>query len=137
MFTFLVSLQFLGERFTWLKLASVSLCMAGTIIVSLGDSWKGESSTTSHPFWGDLICLLSAMFYAGYTALLRVKIPDEDDEKGKVSTALVFGYLGFFNAVLVAPIALLLYFTGLEPFHRLTWTQFGLILAKGTYRLKP
>ncbi|KAL3346452.1 hypothetical protein AABB24_025075, partial [Solanum stoloniferum] len=38
LFTFLVSLVFLGEVFTWVKLFSVLLCMGGTIIVSLGDS---------------------------------------------------------------------------------------------------
>ncbi|CAM6101766.1 unnamed protein product [Calypogeia fissa] len=131
MFTFLVSVQFLGERFTWLKLASVLLCMAGAIIVSLGDSWKRSDGIASSPLFGDVVCLASAIFYAIYTAVIRVKISREDDEKGKVSTALVFGYLGFFNALLLAPVALLLHVTGIESFHRLTLTQVGLILGKG------
>ncbi|CAM6084248.1 unnamed protein product [Calypogeia fissa] len=133
MFTFLVSLQFLGERFTWTKLASVTLCMAGTIIVSLGDSRKGSDEKASRPLIGDIICLLSAMFYATYTALIRVKIPDEDDERGQVSTALVFGYLGFFNALLLEPVGLLLNFTGIVSFPRLTPYQLGLIVGKGLF----
>ncbi|KAM3382182.1 hypothetical protein P3S68_007755 [Capsicum galapagoense] len=38
LFTFMVSLVFLGEVFAWVKFFSVLLCMGGTIIMSLGDS---------------------------------------------------------------------------------------------------
>ncbi|CDY34916.1 BnaA01g32470D [Brassica napus] len=44
LFTFLVSLLFLGERFTWLKLFSVLLCMSGTIILPDDDERSGSFS---------------------------------------------------------------------------------------------
>ncbi|KAG6403151.1 hypothetical protein SASPL_135368 [Salvia splendens] len=43
LFTFLVALVLLGEKFAWLKLISVLLCMGGVIIVSLGDSGAGAN----------------------------------------------------------------------------------------------
>ncbi|KAG6554164.1 hypothetical protein Mapa_004080 [Marchantia paleacea] len=131
LFTLLVSVKFLGEKFTWVKLVSVLLCMSGSIFVAVGDSWNGKAELAPNAVLGDVICLSSAMFYATYTALIRVKIPDEDDGNGKCSTALVLGYIGLFNGLIFGPIALFLHFSGIEPFHRLTLTQFGLIVGKG------
>jgi solute carrier family 35 protein F5 len=129
LFTFLVSMAVLREKFTWLKLCSVLLCMLGTIVVSLADSEQDKGSV-SHAVWGDMLCLLSALFYAIYTTLLRKCLPDEDSTQGKASTALFFGYLGLFNALLLAPVGFL-YFAFVEPFHRPTLTQFGLVMCKG------
>ncbi|KAJ0440268.1 putative EamA domain-containing protein [Helianthus annuus] len=99
LFTFLVSLFFLGEKFTWIKLSSVLLCMGGTVIVSLGDS-KTVTATAPNPALGDILALVSSAFYAIYITLIRKNIPDEDndDEKtGKVSMAQFLGFLGLFN----------------------------------------
>jgi len=131
LFTFLVSMAVLREKFTWLKLCSVLLCMLGTIVVSLADSEQDKGSV-SHAVWGDMLCLLSALFYAIYTTLLRKCLPDEDSTQGKASTALFFGYLGLFNALLLAPVGFL-YFSFVEPFHRPSLTQFGLVMCKGLF----
>ncbi|XWS47256.1 hypothetical protein CRYUN_Cryun14cG0136800 [Craigia yunnanensis] len=86
LFTFLVSLAFLGEKFTWVKLVSVMLCMAGTIIVSLGDSSNSKNLNviTSNPVIGDILALLSAALYAVYITLIRKKLPDDDEKSGHV-----------------------------------------------------
>lgn len=132
LFTFIVSLMFLGETFTWVKLISVLLCMGGTVIVSLGDSESGSSAIASNPFLGDTLSLLSAAFYSVYITLIRKHLPDDDDEKsGHVSMAQVLGFLGLFNLLIFLPVALVLNFTKLEPFNMLTWKQFGLIVGKG------
>ncbi|CAI9276310.1 unnamed protein product [Lactuca saligna] len=44
LFTFLVSLVFLGEKFTWIKLLSVLLCMGGTIIMMMQKLGVGKSA---------------------------------------------------------------------------------------------
>uniref|UniRef100_A0A7C8Z8B8 EamA domain-containing protein n=1 Tax=Opuntia streptacantha TaxID=393608 RepID=A0A7C8Z8B8_OPUST len=49
LFTFLLSLAFLGEKFSWVKLIGVLLCMGGTIIVSFGDSEMGLRGINSNP----------------------------------------------------------------------------------------
>ncbi|GAB4841328.1 hypothetical protein Ancab_022054 [Ancistrocladus abbreviatus] len=135
LFTFLFSLAFLGEKFTWFKLVSVLLCMGGTIIVSLGDSGTsgtGLSAINSNPVLGDILALMSSGLYAVYITLIRKKLPDDDDGKsGKVSMAQFFGFLGLFNMIIFLPVALVLNFTKLEPFYKLTWKQLGLVVGKG------
>lgn len=131
LFTFLVSLAFLGEQFTWVKLISVLLCMGGTIIVSLGDSQSGSSNVASNPLLGDTFALVSAGLYAVYITLIRKKLPDDDGKSGHPSMAQFLGFLGLFNLIIFLPVALILNFTKLEPFSMLTWKQFGLILGKG------
>ncbi|OMO97524.1 hypothetical protein CCACVL1_04535 [Corchorus capsularis] len=134
LFTFLVSLAFLGEKFTWVKLVSVLLCMAGTIIVSLGDSSNSKNLCViaSNPVLGDILALLSAALYAVYITLIRKKMPDDDDEKsGSASMAQFLGFLGLFNLFIFLPFALILIMTKLEPLNTLSWKQFGLIIGKG------
>uniref|UniRef100_A0A2P2IVB7 EamA domain-containing protein n=2 Tax=Rhizophora mucronata TaxID=61149 RepID=A0A2P2IVB7_RHIMU len=131
LFTFLVSLAVLGEKFTWLKLASVLLCMAGTIIVSLGDTEADSNAIASKPLLGDFLALASAGLYSVYVTLIRTKLPDDDGKSGHVSTAQFLGFLGLFNLFIFLPVALVLNFTGLEPFSMLTWKQLGLIVVKG------
>lgn len=134
LFTFLVSLAFLGERFTCVKLASVLLCMAGTIIVSLGDSKKSNSSLkaiASNPVLGDIFALLSAALYAVYITLIRKKLSNDDEKSGQASMAQFLGFLGLFNVVMFLPLAIILNFTKLEPFSMITWKQAGLIVGKG------
>ncbi|XP_022771436.1 solute carrier family 35 member F5 isoform X2 [Durio zibethinus] len=133
LFTFLVSLAFLGEKFTWVKLVSVILCMAGTIIVSLGDSSnsKNLSVIASNPVLGDILALLSAALYAVYVTLIRKKLPDDDEKSGRASMAQFLGFLGLFNLFIFLPFALVLNVTKLESFNTLSWKQFGLIMGKG------
>ncbi|KAL3647643.1 hypothetical protein CASFOL_008611 [Castilleja foliolosa] len=132
LFTFLVALVFLGEKFTWLKLMSVLLCMGGTIIVSLGDSGTGLSVVASNPILGDFLALISSAFYAAYITLIRQKLPDDDDEvQGRASMAQFLGFLGLFNLVLFFPVALILDIFKLERFNNLNVKQLGLIVGKG------
>ncbi|KAF5480944.1 hypothetical protein F2P56_001645 [Juglans regia] len=130
LFTFLVSLAFLGEMFTWVKLISVLLCMAGTIVVSLGDSQTGLTAA-SNPLLGDILAIVSSALYAVYITLIRKKLPDDDGKSGHASMAQFLGFLGLFNLLIFLPVALILNFTKLEPFEVLTWEQFGLIIGKG------
>ncbi|PKI64800.1 hypothetical protein CRG98_014796 [Punica granatum] len=136
LFTFLVSLAVLGEKFTWVKLISVLLCMGGTIIVSLGDSSSASSDTSlgavaSNPLLGDALALVSAALYAVYITLIRKKLPDDDEKSGQASMAQFLGFLGLFNLLIFLPVALVLNFSKLEPFTNLTWKQLGLIVGKG------
>ncbi|KAF7110813.1 hypothetical protein CFC21_110894 [Triticum aestivum] len=130
LFTFLVALVFLGETFTWLKLISVLLCIAGTIIVSLADSGSTLNAVATNPLLGDFLSIVSAGLYAVYITLIRKKLPDEKEGQGQVSMAQFLGFLGLFNMLFFLPVALVLNFAKLEPFHTLTWEQVGLIVGK-------
>ncbi|OVA01599.1 Solute carrier family 35 member SLC35F1/F2/F6 [Macleaya cordata] len=131
LFAFLISLVFLGERFTWIKLISVILCMGGTIIVSLGDMESGLSATALKPLLGDILAVVSASLYASFISLIRKKISADDEQGGRVSIAQMYGFLGLFNMLIFLPVAVLLHFTKLERFHILGWKPLGLIVAKG------
>ncbi|CAN6921981.1 unnamed protein product [Brassica oleracea] len=131
LFTFLVSLLFLGERFTWLKLFSVLLCMFGTIIVSIGDSESDSTATAKNPLLGDILSLVSAALYAVYITLIRKNLPDDNERSGSFSMAQLLGFLGLFNFFIFLPAALLLNFTKRERFDALTLEQFGLVVGKG------
>ncbi|XP_020591041.1 thiamine-repressible mitochondrial transport protein THI74-like [Phalaenopsis equestris] len=131
LFTFFVSLAFLGEKFTWVKLVSVLLCMGGTIVVSIADSSTNANSVATNPVLGDILALISATLYAVYISMIRAKLPDEGDGKVQASTAQFLGYLGLFNFLIFLPVVTVLDFTKLEPFHVLTWKQLCLIVGKG------
>ncbi|KAG2272751.1 hypothetical protein Bca52824_067306 [Brassica carinata] len=109
LFTFLVSLIFLGEKFTWLKLISVLLCMSGTIIVSLGDSESNSTATAKNPLLGDVLSLISAVFYAVYITLIRKS----------------------FRMMMMIVAAGLVWLSFLERFNALTSKQLGLVVGKG------
>ncbi|KAL0654909.1 hypothetical protein Bca4012_075493 [Brassica carinata] len=128
-FTFLVSLIFLGEKFTWLKLVSVLLCMSGTIIVSLGDSESNSTTTAKNPLLGDVLSLM--VFYTVYITLIRKKLPDDDERSGRFSMAQLLGFLGLFNLFIFLPAALILNFTKRERFNALTLKQLSLVVGKG------
>lgn len=136
LYTFLLSLIFLGEQFTWVKLIGVLLCMGGTIIVSLGDSKAGSSKVALNPALGDILCIVSAGFYAIYISLIRKKLPDNEDVKqGSPSMAQFLGFVGLFNLLIFLPIALVVSIAKLEHFNNLTGNQFGLIIGKGMFKL--
>lgn len=137
LYTFLLSLIFLGEQFTWVKLIGVLLCMGGTITVSLGDSKAGSSKVALNPALGDILCVVSAGFYAIYISLIRKKLPDdnEDGKQGSPSMAQFLGFVGLFNLLIFLPIALVVSIAKLEHFNNLTGKQFGLIIGKGMFKL--
>lgn len=71
-----------------------------------------ESPSPSHPLLGDSLALLSALAYAAYVLLLKVRIKNE----ARVSMTLFFGFVGMFNILLFWPFGILLHFLGVETF---------------------
>jgi drug/metabolite transporter (DMT)-like permease len=63
----------------------------------------GGSAPASHSVWGDMLCLVSAAFYACYTIVLRKALPDDDE----ANVALFFGYVGLLCSVAFAPVVAL------------------------------
>lgn len=119
-----------------MKLIGVLLCMGGTIIVSLGDSEGGSSKVALNPALGDILCIVSAGFYAVYISLIRKKLPNnEDGKQGNASMAQFLGFVGLFNLLIFLPIALVVSIAKLENFNNITGKQFGLIIGKGTFKL--
>ena len=66
----------------------------------------------SNPPLGDFLALSSAMFYAFYVTLLKVRIRQES----RINMQLFFGFVGLLNIVFLWPLGLILHFTGAETF---------------------
>ena len=105
--------------------------MSGTIIVSLGDSESNSTATVKNPLLGDVLSLISAVFYAVYITLIRKKLLDDDERSGRFSMAQLLGFLGLFNFFIFLPAALILNFTKRERFNALTLKQLSLVVGKG------
>lgn len=64
------------------------------------------------PIVGDALALLSALFYALYVTLLKVRVRSES----RIDMQLFFGFVGLFNILSCWPIGVVLHLTGVEPF---------------------
>lgn len=69
------------------------------------------SAGPSHSVIGDMLCLISAIFYASYTIVLRRSLPDDDE----ANVALFFGYVGLLCSVVFAPVVAVM--AGLGAMH--------------------
>jgi len=93
---------------------------AGVFLVSLADSsYSGTGGKPAdlrppplNPLLGDILALLSSLFYALYVSLLKVRIRDES----RVDMQLFFGFVGLFNVVTLWPLGLVVHYLDVEPF---------------------
>ncbi|KAF8974030.1 hypothetical protein BDZ97DRAFT_1912469 [Flammula alnicola] len=123
-FTLAIGRLFRVEKLTILKIGAVFASFMGVILVSLSDSestpaavpalhLKGQQVTVdSRATMGDMLALISALFYAMYVILLKVRIKSES----RIDMQLFFGFVGLFNILACWPIGLILHFTGGEVF---------------------
>lgn len=71
-----------------------------------------RSILSPRPILGDSLALLSAVFYALYVILLKVRIRNES----RIDMQLFFGFVGLFNTLSCWPIGIVLHLIGAEPF---------------------
>jgi drug/metabolite transporter (DMT)-like permease len=95
------------------------------VVVSLRDSASKGHATV----WGDLWCLVSALFYAVYTVTLARRVKDDR----KVNMQLVFGFIGLFNAATLWPLFFVLRAVGLEPSQAPTWKDMAALTLNGLF----
>ena len=88
-------------------MTAVVFTIGGVCFVALDDK-STDNEDYPHPILGDLLSLISAIFYAIYIVLLKVKIKDEN----RVINPMFFGFVGLFNVITLWPFALLLNFFG-------------------------
>ncbi|KAI3622657.1 vacuolar membrane protein [Moniliophthora roreri] len=103
-----------------IQLTFGSFC--GVVLVSISDATQRPPNPALatrtladrilQPGLGDVLALCSAVFYAIYTVLLKVRIGSES----RIDMKLFFGFVGLFNIIGLWPIALILHWTGVEKF---------------------
>ncbi|KAL7285157.1 hypothetical protein ACG7TL_000249 [Trametes sanguinea] len=122
-FTLAIGRVFRVESLTIVKIATVVTSFVGVVLVSLSDSSQpgspdpplpstGMSHLPSMPIVGDALALFSALFYALYVTLLKVRIRSEE----RIDMQVFFGFVGLFNILACWPIGVILHLTGVEPF---------------------
>jgi solute carrier family 35 protein F5 len=96
----------------------------GVFLVSLSDSSSAAPPHTSSPrpaantmdmssaIIGDALALLSAVFYALYVILLKVRVRSES----RIDMRLFFGFVGLFNLLTCWPIGVILHLAKIERF---------------------
>jgi drug/metabolite transporter (DMT)-like permease len=108
---------------------------AGSILVASSDTRSGPPNSPtppinnpvndlpdghfSSPLLGDSLALLSAIFYALYVILLKVRIRDES----RIDMQLFFGFVGLINILCCWPMGFILNFIGAERFELPTTRQ--------------
>jgi len=94
--------------------------LGGVALVSLSDSSSlqehpllgRKDNHGTYPVLGDSLALGSALFYAFYTILLKVRIHSES----RIDMQLFFGFVGLYNILLCWVIGVILHLAGIETF---------------------
>ena len=101
-----------------------AISFGGVVLVSLADSSEVPPpgtippveetfvSASRAPIVGDALALLSALFYALYVILLKVRVRSES----RVDMQLFFGFVGLFNLIACLPIGIILHIARVERF---------------------
>lgn len=124
-FTLIVTWSFEMERVSRLKVVGVFTSFLGVASVAYSDRSQAldvvgllgaisVSKIVGTALFGDVLALSSAIFYALYVTLLKVRIQDES----RINMPLFFGFVGLFNIFLAPPAYAFLHFTGIE---RMEW----------------
>ncbi|WVY96550.1 hypothetical protein V8G54_028701 [Vigna mungo] len=129
--TFNLSLKYTTVTSNTILSSASSLFTFLVSLAFLGDLKSGLRTIASNPLLEDIFALLSTGLYAVSITLIRMKLPDSDGKSGEASTTQFLGYLGLFNVLIFLPVALILNITKMESFSSLTWKQLSLIISKG------
>jgi solute carrier family 35 protein F5 len=97
------------QQFKISKALFVVISLSGFIVIAMQDQAESENNLI-----GDVLTVLSAIFYSLYATFLKIKVPPEDEEKFKFSWFL--GFVGLINDVIILPFFFIFNWTGIEPF---------------------
>lgn len=139
-FTFALSVWLVNERFSWTRLGAIFVYVMGSCLVTVADNKNAFFGDSSYPSsshsgkpanstWGNVLCVLAAAMYAGYTAGIKYMLPDDS----KVSMLLFLGALGLANLLGVGAVIVAGRMVGVFPelFSNVTWTVFAFAVLKG------
>lgn len=112
---------------------------AGTILVALADrivdnqGSQADGGRREGPVGiavlGDLLTLCAAALYAVYTVLIKMMMP-EDSESDMMA---FFGYMGLINALIFAPVVLIMQLAGTVDLWSIPLATLTLVFIKGLF----
>lgn len=115
--TLLIAVLFFRERTNIVQVFAVLICFSGVVIVAFVD---GKTAVNNDSISGDFLALFSAFFYAGYTTVLKLVLPDDE----RYSMGMAFGAIGILNFIFFWPGLPIVSVTKFEPFELPTLKQF-------------
>ena len=92
--------------------------------MTFGDS---RNNSGKESLAGDILCLLSSMFYAAYTVAIRKMLPADSS----ADVSIFFGFIGVLNLIGMAPILLVLWLTSTVHAQGVTARLIALAVCKG------
>lgn len=110
------------ERFTILRSIALAVTLGGVIVVAFSDEKSGKDSLI-----GDILAVVSAICYGLYASFLRIRIEDET----QVKMPMFFGFVGFFNMILMWPFFFILHYSGVERFELPSLYNLLILTANG------
>ncbi len=115
LFVVLLGFFALGDRLALANIIGVACTIGGAVLVSVRDYWEVSATHTAglqqtESLHGDIVCCVSAFFYASYTVYLNYKVPDDR----VMNIQLLFGLIGVINVCSFWPLFLILHHTGVE-----------------------
>ncbi|XP_045481851.1 solute carrier family 35 member F5 [Harmonia axyridis] len=110
------------DRMSLSKLFAIVMNIVGIAIISYTDMTLRSEITL-----GAMLALFSAILHASSLVYLRKKVNNED----KMDIPLFFGFIGFFNLILLWPLFFFLHFSGLEKFELPSKEQTLFLLLNG------
>lgn len=113
-FVFILSIFILKEKITILKSASVFVCVAGVIMVSVFGSQKKEKGE-DNKISGYILVIVSTILYALYEVLYK-KVSSICKRTSILDSLLFVGMMGIGNILFLWPFVIILHYTGVETF---------------------
>ncbi|GLB36260.1 putative saccharomyces cerevisiae YDL133W [Lyophyllum shimeji] len=117
LFTLAIGRLFLVETLTVAKILAVFMSFGGVLLVSLSDASSPSDprqpvsrAPAQRPLMGDILAIISALVYALYVILLKVRIRTES----RIDMRLFFGFVGLFNILTCWAIGVVLHLSGIE-----------------------
>ena len=135
-FTYMLELRLMKSAFSKTKLASISLCIIGTILWTYGN-YRGDSeeetekNSQKNALLGNFLCLISAGLYAVTSIIVGKYLPEKEGEEEKAEMSLFWGYTGLINLCVTMPVNIILSLAGKTDIANLPARMFGMVMLKG------
>ncbi len=114
------------EKITIGKISGIILSFIGVAFVTANA--RNYSDDNNHSFYGDLCGIVGAIGYGLYSTVLKLKVPQNDEDETTVPNQLLFGYIGLVNIVIFMPFIIIMFVFDISNIRSLTWVILGFVV---------
>ena len=114
------------EKITVGKISGIILSFIGVAFVTANA--RDDSDDNNHSFYGDLCGIVGAIGYGLYSTVLKLKVPQNDEDETTVPNQLLFGYIGLVNIVIFMPFIIVMFVFDISNIRSLTSVILGFVV---------